>query len=196
MSSYLFDFKEIDKTKTRFVGAKGANLGGLSQIEGIPVPDGFCISTEVFKRIIDERLSIKELLDQLSLLEVEDRKKISELSAEIRRIIKGVAIPKDISKEITLFLSRFEEKNAYAVRSSATAEDLPTASFAGQQDTYLNIQGLDGVLRAVKQVFASLFNDRAIAYRVHQGFEHRKVLLSAGVQRMVRSDLAASGVIF
>ncbi|HLV09101.1 MAG TPA: phosphoenolpyruvate synthase [Halanaerobiales bacterium] len=194
MSSYLFDFKEIDKTKTRFVGAKGANLGGLSQIEGIPVPDGFCISTEVFKRIIDERLSIKELLDQLSLLEVEDRKKISELSAEIRRIIKGVAIPKDISKEITLFLSRFEEKNAYAVRSSATAEDLPTASFAGQQDTYLNIIGKKEILEHIRKCWASLFTERAVIYRIQNDFDHRKVHMAVVVQEMVFPR--ASGILF
>src|SRR5205085_1177609 len=108
-------------------------------IEGIRVPDGFCISTEAFKRIIGETPSIHELLDQLSLLKVEDRDKISELSGEIRRVIEGIAIPEDIHEEITRLLSRLGEKNAYAVRSSATAEDLPTASFAGQQDTYLNI---------------------------------------------------------
>lgn len=194
MSSYMFDFKEIDKTKIRFVGAKGANLGELSRIEGIRVPDGFCISTEVFKRIIDERLLIKELLDQLSLLEVEDREKISELSAEIRRIIKGVAIPEDITKEITLFLSRFEEKNAYAVRSSATAEDLPTASFAGQQDTYLNIIGKREILEHIRKCWASLFTERAVIYRIQNDFDHRKVHMAVVVQEMVFPR--ASGILF
>jgi pyruvate,water dikinase len=135
----VLNFKDIDKTKLMVVGGKGANLGELSKIEGIRVPDGFCISTEAFKRIIGETSSIKELLDKLSLLKVEDKDKIGELSGKIRRVIEGVAIPKDINEEINHFLLRLGEKNAYAVRSSATAEDLTTASFAGQQDTYLNI---------------------------------------------------------
>src|SRR5260370_628357 len=139
MSSYVLGFQDIDKTKLMVVGGKGANLGELSKIEGIRVPDGFCISTEAFKRNIGESSSMNELLDQLSLLKVEDRDKIGELSGEIRRVIEGIAIPQDIHEEITRLLSRLDEKNAYAVRSSATAEDLPTASFAGQQDTYLKV---------------------------------------------------------
>src|SRR4051812_3039214 len=139
MSSYVLGFQEIDKTKLTIVGGKGANLGELSRIAGIRVPDGFCISTAAFKRIIRETPSINELLDQLSLLKVEDRDRIRELSREIRRVIEGIAVPQDINEEITGLLSRLGEKDAYAVRSSATAEDLPAASFAGQQDTYLNI---------------------------------------------------------
>src|ERR1700712_2351885 len=123
MSPFVLGFQEIDKTKLMVVGGKGANLGELSKIEGISVPDGFCISTEAFKRIIGETSSINELLDQLSLLKVEDRNKIAELSREIRTIIEGVAIPEDITEEITRQLSTFGEKNAYAIRSSATAED-------------------------------------------------------------------------
>ena len=130
MSSYVLGFQDIDKTKLTVVGGKGANLGELSKIEGIHVPDGFCISTEAFKRSIGETSSINALLDQLSLLKVEERDKIGELSGEIRRAIEGIAIPGDIIEEITLHLSRLGEKNAYAVRSSATAEDLPAASFA------------------------------------------------------------------
>src|SRR5262245_36525311 len=126
MSSSVLGFQDIDKTKLMVAGGKGANLGELSKLEGICVPDGFCISTEAFKRIIGEASSISESLDQLSLLKVEDRDKISELSGKIRGIIEGVAIPEDISEEITRLLSRLGEKNAYAVRSSATAEDLPT----------------------------------------------------------------------
>src|SRR6266487_2113880 len=148
MSSFVFGLQDVDKTKLKVVGGKGANLGELTRIEGIHIPDGFCISTEAFKRIVvrgdsfgGETSAINELLHQLSLLKVEDRHKISELSAEIRRVIEGIAVPQDINEEITRFLSRLDEKNAWAVRSSATAEDLPTASFAGQQDTYLNIIG-------------------------------------------------------
>ena len=193
MSSYVFGFQDIDKTKLMIVGGKGANLGELSRIEEIRVPDGFCISTEAFKRIIGETPSINKLLDQLSQLMVEDRSgrkrnslllldqatrnKIGELSGEIRRVIEGVAIPEDISEEITRFLSRLGEQDAYAIRSSATAEDLPTASFAGQQDTYLNIIGKDTILKHISKCWASLFTDRAVIYRIQNGFDHRKVYL-------------------
>src|SRR6266480_4052493 len=146
MNSFVFNLQDIDKIKLNIVGGKGANLGELTRIEGLHVPDGFCISTEAFKKIIGETSSINKLLDQLSLLKVEDRDKISELSGEIRRVIEGIAIPQDIDYEITRHLTRLGEKNAYAVRSSATAEDLPTASFAGQQDTYLNIIGKEAIL--------------------------------------------------
>ena len=138
--AYVLGFQDIDKTKRKVVGGKGANLGELAKIEEIHVPDGFCISTEAFKRIIGETSSLTELMDQLSLLKVEDREKIGELSREIRRVIAGTAIPEDIHAEISRRLSSHGEDTAYAVRSSATAEDLPTASFAGQQDTYLNIR--------------------------------------------------------
>src|SRR6266849_1697034 len=151
MSSFVLGFQDIDKTKLMVVGGKGANLGELSKIEGIRVPDGFCISTEAFKRIIGETSSMNELLDQLSLLKVEDRDKIGELSGEIRSVIEGIAIPQDIHEEITHLLSRLDEKNAYAVRSSATAEDLPTASFAGPQDTYLNIIGKEAILKHISK---------------------------------------------
>ena len=193
MSSYLLGFQEIDATKIMVVGGKGANLGELSRIEGIRVPDGFCISTEAFKRIIAETPSIDQLLDQLSLLQVEDRDNIGELSAEIRRGIEGVAIPEDIQEEITHLLSRLGEKDAYAVRSSATAEDLPTASFAGQQDTYLNIIGAQAILKHISKCWASLFTARAATYRLQQGFDHRKVQLAVVVQKMVVPQ-AAGGI--
>lgn len=141
MRYYVFDFQDINKAKLMIVGGKGVNMGELSKVEGIHVPDGFCISTEAFKRIIKETPSINESLDQVSLLKVEDRDKISYHSGEILRVIEGIVIPKDINEEITLHLSKLDKNNAYAVRSSATAEDFPTASFAGQQDTYLNIVG-------------------------------------------------------
>jgi len=141
MSSCVLGFQDIDKTKIMVVGGKGLNVGEISKLEGIRVPEGFCISSEAFKRIIGEAPSINEVLDQLSLLKVENRKKIGELSGEIRKLIEGIAIPEDIQEELARHLSRLGEEQAYAVRSSATAEDLPTASFAGQQDTYLNILG-------------------------------------------------------
>src|SRR5258707_639642 len=176
------------------VGGKGANLGELSKIEGIRVPDGFFISTEAFKRIIGETSSMNELLDQLSLLKVEDRDKIGELSGEIRSVIEGIAIPQDIHEEITRLLSRLDEKNAYAVRSSAPAEDLPTASFAGQQDTYLNIIGKEAILKHISKCWASLFTDRAVIYRMQNGFDHKKVHLSVVIQKMVYPE--AAGIMF
>src|SRR5262245_47793468 len=194
MSSYVLGFQDIDKTKLMLVGGKGANLGELSRIEGIRVPDGFCITTEAYQRIIEETSSINELLDQLSLLKVEDRAKIGELSGEIRRAIEEVAIPEDISEVIAHFLFRLGEKNAYAVRSSATAEDLPTASFAGQQDTYLNIIGQEAILKHISKCWASLFTERAVTYRLQNGFDHRKVQLAVVVQKMIFPQ--AAGILF
>ena len=194
MSSYVLAFQDIDKTKLMVVGGKGANLGELSKIEGICVPDGFCLSTVAFKRIIRETSPINELLNQLSLLKVEDRGKISDLSGEIRRIIEGIAIPEDIKEAIAHFLFKFGENNAYAVRSSATAEDLPTASFAGQQDTYLNITGKEAILKHISKCWASLFPERAITYRIQNGFDHRKVYLAVVVQKMVFPQ--AAGILF
>ncbi|WP_088227492.1 phosphoenolpyruvate synthase [Desulfosporosinus sp. FKB] len=194
MNSFVLGFQDIDKTKLRVVGGKGANLGELSKIEAIRVPDGFCISTEAFKRIIGETSSISKLLEQLSLLKVEDRDKIAELSGEIRRVIEGIAIPQDIVEEITYLLSRLGEEYAYAVRSSATAEDLPTASFAGQQDTYLNIFGKEAIMKHISKCWASLFTERAVTYRIQNGFDHRKVYLSVVVQKMVFPQ--AAGILF
>jgi rifampicin phosphotransferase len=194
MSSFVLCFQDIDKTKLTVVGGKGANLGELSKIEGIRVPDGFCISTEAFKIIIGETSSINELLDRLSLLKVEDRDKIGKLCGEIRKVIEGIAIPQDINEEIARHLSRLNEKNAYAVRSSATAEDLPTASFAGQQDTYLNIIGKEAIYQHISKCWASLFTERAVIYRLQNGFEHRKVYLSVVVQKMIFPQVA--GILF
>ena len=209
MSSFVFGFKDIDKTipispvaiaphcyldGIRLIGGKGENLGELTRIKGINVPDGFCISTEAFKKIIVETSSVNELLDQLSLLKVEDRYEIGELSGEIRRVIEGKAIPKDITEEIAGYLTKFGEKDSYAVRSSATAEDLPTASFAGQQDTYLNIIGKEAILKHISRCWASLFTERAVIYRLQNGFDHRKVQLSVIIQKMVFPHVA--GILF
>src|SRR5438309_6850687 len=137
---------------------------------------------------------MNELLDQLSLLKVEDQDKISELSGEIRTIIEGIAIPEEISEEITRRLFELGEKNAYAVRSSATAEDLPTASFAGQQDTYLNIIGEEAILKHISKCWASLFTERAVTYRLQNGFDQRNVHLAVVVQKMVFPQVA--GILF
>ncbi|CVK18829.1 rifamycin-inactivating phosphotransferase RphC [Sporomusa sphaeroides DSM 2875] len=190
----MLGLQEIDKTKLMAVGGKGANLGELSRIEGIRVPDGFCVTTEAYKRIIDQSPEFNLLLDQLSLLKADDRQRIAEISVRIRQVIEAIAIPKDISEDITGFLSRFGEKDAYAVRSSATAEDLPTASFAGQQDTYLNIIGKEAILKHISKCWASLFTERAVTYRLQNGFDHRKGHLSVVVQKMVFPQ--AAGILF
>lgn len=191
---YTYGFHDVDKAKLRFVGGKGANLGELSRIEGIRVPDGFCISTEAFKRTVGETSLINELLSQLSLLKVEDRYKIREVSGEIRSVIEGIVIPENINEQIAHHLSRLGENDAYAVRSSATAEDLPTASFAGQQDTYLNIIGKTAIRKHISKCWASLFTERAIIYRLQNGFDHRKVHMSVLIQKMVFPQV--SGILF
>lgn len=194
MNSYVLGFKDIDKSKLTAVGGKGANLGELSRISGVMVPEGFCVTTEAYKRVIESNHEFKGLLDELSDLKVEDQKRIIEISGKIRKVIEAVAIPKDIEEEITRQLTTFGEKNAFAVRSSATAEDLPTASFAGQQDTYLNIIGKTAILQHISKCWASLFTDRAVTYRIQNDFDHRKVYLSVVIQRMVFP--LASGIMF
>jgi phosphoenolpyruvate synthase/pyruvate phosphate dikinase len=194
MGSYVLGIQDIDRTKLMLVGGKGANLGELSRIEGIRVPDGFCITTEAFKSIVGATPPINELLDQLSLLKLDDRDEIAELSGELRRVIEGIAIPQDISEEITRLLSRLGAKDAYAVRSSATAEDLPATSFAGQQDTYLNIIGKEAILEHISKCWASLFTERAVIYRLQNCFNHRSVHLAVVVQKMVFPQ--AAGIMF
>lgn len=192
--SYIIDFHQIDKTMLAMVGGKGANLGELARIDGVQVPGGFCISTEAFKRIIKESPKVNELLDELSLLKVKELDKIRALSGDIRRIIEEIKVPYDIAEDITSILAHLGEKDAYAVRSSATAEDLPAASFAGQQDTYLNITGKEAILQHISKCWASLFTERAIIYRIQNGFDHRKVLLSVIIQKMVFPQ--AAGILF
>lgn len=192
--SYVLDFSELDKTKAALAGGKGANLGELSRIEGIQVPEGFCVTTEAYKEITGSSKEFHSLLDRLAALTTDDKNEISETSAKIRSLIEQTAIPKHIENEIARRLKQPRETNAYAVRSSATAEDLPTASFAGQHDTYLNINGKEAVLKCISKCWASLFTDRAVIYRLQNGFDHRKVYLSVVIQRMIFPD--AAGVMF
>jgi pyruvate,water dikinase len=194
MDPYIIDFQELGKTKLAIAGGKGANLGELARIEGIHVPDGFCVSTEAFKRIIAEMPDVNGLLDRLAVLMPDERDKFAGLAAVFRRAIETAAIPQDIREEIGSFLSRFGENDAYAVRSSATAEDLPTASFAGQQDTYLNIIGKEAILKHISKCWASLFTDRAVIYRIQNGFDQRKAWLAVVVQKMIFPD--AAGIMF
>lgn len=194
MNPYVLHFQEIDKTQLLLVGGKGANLGELAKVKGIQVPDGFCITTEAYKEIVEGTPLIRTLLDKLALLKVEERAAISELSAAIRKAIEAIAIPVAISDDVTKLLAHFGEHTSYAVRSSATAEDLPTASFAGQQDTYLNVIGKEEVLYHISKCWASLFTDRAVTYRIQNGFDHHKVHLSVVIQKMVFPQ--AAGILF
>ncbi|WP_461105897.1 rifamycin-inactivating phosphotransferase [Spirosoma koreense] len=193
-NSYTLDFQEIDRTQLALVGGKGANLGELSRIEGVRVPVGFCVTTEAFKRIIAEAPALDELLDRLSRLRADDRNEIAAVSEAIRRVIEAITVPQEITAAIVANLNRLGANAAYAVRSSATAEDLPTASFAGQQDTYLNIIGKEAILKHISQCWASLFTDRAVFYRMQNGFDHRNVQLAVVVQQMVFPQVA--GILF
>jgi rifampicin phosphotransferase len=194
MGSYVLGLQEIDQTQIAIAGGKGAHLGELSRIEGVRVPAGFCVTTDAFRQIMAEAPSIDERLDRLSRLNPGDREAIGMLSAEIRRTIEGIAIPGDLAAAITRALARLGGQAAYAVRSSATAEDLPTVSFAGQQDTYLNIVGSAAILQHISWCWASLFTERAVTYRLRNGFDHRKVYMAVVVQQMVFPD--AAGILF
>jgi pyruvate,water dikinase len=194
MRAYVLGLQEVDRTGVGVVGGKGANLGELSRLEGIRVPDGFCVSTEAFQRVLGAAPAIGGLLDRLALLKEKDREEIRELAAAIRGVIEGIAIPEDVQEAITCFLARLGEHEAYAVRSSATAEDLPAASFAGQQDSYLNVIGKAAILKHISRCWASLFTERAVAYRLQHGFDHRKVHMAVVVQKMLFPR--AAGILF
>ncbi len=194
MGTYVLGLQEIDQTEVAIVGGKGAHLGELTRIEGIRVPAGFCVTTDAFRRIMAEAPPIDALIDRLSRLEQDDREAIRSLSAEIRQALEAIAVPDDVAAAIASALARLGEHAAYAVRSSATAEDLPTASFAGQQDTYLNVVGWSAILQHISRCWASLFTERAVTYRLRNGFDHRKVHMAVVVQQMVFPD--ASGVLF
>ncbi|MFJ3713666.1 rifamycin-inactivating phosphotransferase [Streptomyces sp. NPDC090053] len=194
IEQYVWDLQAVDETQVAVVGGKGAHLGGLSRIEEIRVPSGFCVTTDAFRRIMAEAPSIEERLDQLSRLNPDDRQAIRTLSAQIRRTIEDIPVPDDVAAAITGALAQLGEQAAYAVRSSATAEDLPTASFAGQQDTYLNIVGPTAILQHVSRCWASLFTERAVTYRQRNGIGHRTVHMAVVVQKMLFPH--AAGILF
>jgi len=191
---YVLGLEEIDKTQAALAGGKGANLGELSRLEGIRVPAGFCVTTDAYRRIMTATPWLEDQLDRLSHLDPDDRQVIGTLSAEIRRTIEGIAIPDDLAAAITRSITRLGGQAAYAVRSSATAEDLPTASFAGQQDTYLNVVGPAAVLQHVSRCWASLFTERAVTYRLRNGFGQQRVQMAVVVQQMLFPQ--AAGVLF
>jgi len=183
------------------VGGKNASLGEMiSQLpHGVRVPTGFATTAHAFRAFLKHDGLVDRINQKLDALDVEDVRALAAAGAEIRSLVEAQPFPANLEAAIRTQFAQLSSDNAlatFAVRSSATAEDLPDASFAGQQETFLNVQGIEDVLHKMKEVFASLYNDRAISYRVHKGFAHADVALSAGVQRMVRSDLGAAGVMF
>jgi phosphoenolpyruvate synthase/pyruvate phosphate dikinase len=193
MSHQVLDFEDIDQGMAAVVGGKGANLGELSRIDDVRVPAGFCVTTDAFREVL-AAAAVGEKLARLAELEPDDREAIGALGAEVRGAIEGVAMPDALAEAITASLARLGEGTACAVRSSATAEDLPTASFAGQQDTYLNVRGAAEVLAHVSRCWASLFTERAVTYRLRNRFDHRQSQMAVVVQAMVLAE--AAGTLF
>ena len=194
MKSYILNLRDIDNTKIYLAGGKGANLGELLKIDEILVPEGFCVTTVAYKKMTENNQEFNSLLGELSYLKIDNIGKIKEISNKIRAVIERSSVFKDIAEEVFEHLKKLGEKEAYAVRSSATAEDLPAASFAGQQDTYLNVVGKDSILKHIKKCWGSLYTERAIIYRLQNDFAHNKVQLAVVVQKMVFPEV--SGIIF
>jgi len=207
-AAYVVSFEHLRMTDVESVGGKNASLGEMiSQLAGagVRVPGGFATTAQAFRDFLEHSVNggttlAKRIADRLESLDIEDVRALAQAGAEIRQWIVETPFQPRLEQEIKAYYDRLVSDStsemSFAVRSSATAEDLPDASFAGQQETFLNVVGIDNVLEAMKHVFASLYNDRAISYRVHKGFTHAEVALSAGVQRMVRSDVGAAGVMF
>ena len=200
-TALVVPFENLRMTDVEAVGGKNASLGEMiSQLpQGVRVPTGFATTAHAFREFLAYDGLADKISAKLKSLDTEDVRALAQVGAEIRAMVEAQPFPADLQKAIADEFAKLSAGNpaaSFAVRSSATAEDLPDASFAGQQETFLNVVGIDDVLHKMKEVFASLYNDRAISYRVHKGFEHDVVALSAGVQRMVRSDLGAAGVMF
>ena len=201
--AYVVPFSQLRMTDVESVGGKNASLGemlGHLEATGIRVPDGFATTADAFRDFLEAGGLRQRIAGALGSLDIDDVRALAKSGAEIRSWVVDTPFPKRLENEIRTHYQRLVEEYSsdfsVAVRSSATAEDLPDASFAGQQESYLNVDGIEDVLDRIKHVFASLYNDRAIAYRVHKGFAHADVALSAGIQRMVRSDRGAAGVMF
>ncbi|KRB39358.1 phosphoenolpyruvate synthase [Acidovorax sp. Root70] len=200
-TALVVPFENLRMTDVEAVGGKNASLGEMiSQLpQGVRVPTGFATTAHAFREFLAYDGLADRISAKLKSLDTEDVRALAQVGAEIRAMVEAQPFPTDLQKAIADEFAKLSAGNpaaSFAVRSSATAEDLPDASFAGQQETFLNVVGIDEVMHKMKEVFASLYNDRAISYRVHKGFEHDVVALSAGVQRMVRSDLGAAGVMF
>ena len=202
--THTIEFKHLGMRDLPQVGGKNASLGEMIsclQSKGISVPTGFATTADSFREFLKQNNLDKTIYDRLAKLNIDDLTQLTKAGKEIREAIINTPFSPEFIDAVTLAYVNLaktigHDQFSVAVRSSATAEDLPDASFAGQQETYLNVHGIDSVLAAIKDVYASLFNDRAIAYRVHHHFSHADVAISAGVQQMVRSDLGASGVLF
>jgi pyruvate,water dikinase len=200
-TALVVPFENLRMSDVEAVGGKNASLGEMiSQLpQGVRVPTGFATTAHAFRQFLAHDGLADRINQRLAKLNTEDVRALAEAGAEIRHWVEQQPFPADLEAEIRRAFQALSAGNtqaSFAVRSSATAEDLPDASFAGQQETFLNVVGIEDVLAKMKEVFASLYNDRAISYRVHKGFAHADVALSAGVQRMVRSDLGAAGVMF
>ncbi len=200
-TALVVPFENLRMTDVEAVGGKNASLGEMiSQLpQGVRVPTGFATTAHAFRQFLSHENLAQRIQDRLAQLDTDDVRALAEAGAQIRGWLEAQPFPQDLEQDIRqafATLSAGNDAASFAVRSSATAEDLPDASFAGQQETFLNVVGIDDVLHKMREVFASLYNDRAISYRVHKGFAHADVALSAGVQRMVRSDLGAAGVMF
>lgn len=203
MEPYVLWYHQLGMNDVNRVGGKNASLGemiaNLSGL-GVSVPDGFATTARAFNEFLEQSGLNQRIHQLLDTLDVDDVRALAKAGAQIRQWVVDTpfqpALTQAIAEAYAQLSADMHAEGSFAVRSSATAEDMPDASFAGQQETFLNVRGLDAVMLAVKHVFASLFNDRAISYRVHQGYDHKGVALSAGIQRMVRSDKAASGVMF
>ncbi|MBT5031713.1 MAG: phosphoenolpyruvate synthase, partial [Proteobacteria bacterium] len=203
MTDYVLWFSHVGMNDVGVVGGKNASLGEMIQnlsSAGIGVPNGFATTADAFWLFLEQSGLKDKINKKLASLDVADVRALASVGAEIRNWVIGASLPEELEIAVRGAYGQMIEETggelSLAVRSSATAEDLPEASFAGQQESFLNVVGIDDVLLRIKQVFASLYNDRAISYRVHQGFKHSEVALSAGIQRMVRSDIGASGVLF
>jgi phosphoenolpyruvate synthase/pyruvate phosphate dikinase len=194
MAEYVLSLERLDRTMLASAGGKGANLGELTSVAGVRVPEGFCVTTDAYAEAVTSDHGLTGLLEELSRLGAHDADGIRATAARIRETIEAAPLPTGVADEIGSHLGRLGDRGSYAVRSSATAEDLPTASFAGQQDTYLNVSGPDEVLRHVRRCWASVFTDRAITYRLRNGIDHRAVQLAVIVQRMIFSEVA--GIMF
>ncbi|MGE4293680.1 MAG: phosphoenolpyruvate synthase [Desulfovibrio sp.] len=201
--TFILWFDELSIEDVPFVGGKNASLGEMYRNltpQGVAIPNGFAITARGYRRLLAERGAMERIRDILADLDTHDMDNLSERGARVRRLIRSLEFPADLRQAIGEAYARLEQEYGegcdVAVRSSATAEDLPDASFAGQQETYLNIRGLEDLLEACQRCFASLFTNRAISYRHDKGFDHFSIALSIGVQKMVRSDLASSGVMF
>ncbi|MEP6740358.1 MAG: PEP/pyruvate-binding domain-containing protein, partial [Caldimonas sp.] len=201
-TAFVAPFEHLRMTDVEAVGGKNASLGEMiSQLSaaGVRVPGGFATTAHAFRTFLGEGGLSRRIAERLARLDTDDVRALTEAGAEIRAWVEAQPLPAEFEAAVR---NEFERLSAcspgatFAVRSSATAEDLPDASFAGQQETFLNVAGIDAVLDRMRQVFASLYNDRAISYRVHKGYAHGDVALSAGIQRMVRSDLGTAGVVF